>query len=205
MDHVEFAVKAFEDAKFYLNKEDGWTSTFYDEEQGLYGEKTPVTWSSVEMYRGGGTVFLSPKDICDRLWSLGLDDWQKLYSDCKEWSIKETVNDHIRVVHQLNSMTWPIWGRELVVNQSRWEEDGTYYIVSRTVDDERWPYDTSNYVKCTVFLSVYIFSPVEGRDNESIATRLVQLDPNGNIPSTVVNRYAASIYDFVNKLNDNFA
>eukprot|EP01098_Paradermamoeba_levis_P000145 TRINITY_DN1014_c0_g1_i1.p1 TRINITY_DN1014_c0_g1~~TRINITY_DN1014_c0_g1_i1.p1 ORF type:complete len:203 (-),score=59.66 TRINITY_DN1014_c0_g1_i1:49-657(-) len=187
LDPVEQKVRAL------LKETEGWT--LFSETDGIITSSKPLEGCSVNCFRGVGFVKTTPKKALDLVLSFGLKEWQALDAAQLSWEVIEQVNDHERVVYQVNKLPWPLWSRD-TVTVSRWTEDadGSWIFVHTSVDHPKKPEDTQNYVRAKVVLSAYLFEAAEGGTRMH---RIAQIDPAGNIPSAVVNMQAGKVAQII--------
>eukprot|EP01129_Flabellula_baltica_P011006 TRINITY_DN4730_c0_g1_i2.p1 TRINITY_DN4730_c0_g1~~TRINITY_DN4730_c0_g1_i2.p1 ORF type:complete len:181 (+),score=42.68 TRINITY_DN4730_c0_g1_i2:353-895(+) len=162
----------------------------------MSGEKQSVPYSSVELFRGRGTIpDLTPEQSRDTLWAFNsLFIWKIYDPDLLEWEILGDVNDDVRVVYQVTKLGWPIADREMVCLQSKFDIDGKHGIAYKSLPESEIFATESGNVRSTANVNGFIF---DKQDNGSTrATRIVQVDPNGQLPSSVVNYFATGCYKF---------
>eukprot|EP01097_Dermamoeba_algensis_P012055 TRINITY_DN960_c0_g1_i2.p1 TRINITY_DN960_c0_g1~~TRINITY_DN960_c0_g1_i2.p1 ORF type:complete len:173 (-),score=45.56 TRINITY_DN960_c0_g1_i2:108-626(-) len=146
-------------------------------------------------------VFLkaSPKEVSDVLWGWNTADWKRMDENQQKWEIIDQVDADTRVIHVISKLPWPLWARDGVTVWRRKEVDGAIWHVITTADHPKAPLDEKNYVRAIVNFSAYIFEPVaEG----TRVTRLAQINPSGNIPSTLVNLQSSKMLGVIKHLGD---
>eukprot|EP01087_Luapelamoeba_hula_P001260 TRINITY_DN10_c0_g1_i1.p1 TRINITY_DN10_c0_g1~~TRINITY_DN10_c0_g1_i1.p1 ORF type:complete len:206 (-),score=36.84 TRINITY_DN10_c0_g1_i1:52-669(-) len=156
--------------------------------------------SSFNIIRATGTVRgITPKALMDKVWAFGKPEWQKWSDDIEEWRVVETVDANTRVIHQVNKLTWPLWSRDAVLAQSRVTEGDNEYLIMFSVDHEGAPVQEKKYVRATVSTSLFAF---EAAGSDTKVTRVVHLDPQGSIPSGLVNARSDAVLEIVQQLQD---
>jgi len=179
--------------KELLHSTDGWATV--REDDGVTLEAKPREGSNIDCYRVTGQVPRTPKDAADFLWGWGKAEFQKVSSDVQECEIVTNVDDKPdqRIVYQRTALPWPLWHRDVCLFNWRCEEDGAYYVLYKSVTHEKVPEKPSDYVRATVLIGGYVFTSVEGSDNAKVV-RIIHLEPNGSIPSAVVNMKANELH-----------
>eukprot|EP01102_Stenamoeba_stenopodia_P018660 TRINITY_DN6886_c0_g1_i2.p1 TRINITY_DN6886_c0_g1~~TRINITY_DN6886_c0_g1_i2.p1 ORF type:complete len:144 (-),score=26.17 TRINITY_DN6886_c0_g1_i2:213-644(-) len=101
----------------------------------------------------------------------------------------QKFNDNIQLVYSSYNAPYPVWKREFVaIRCHKEEDDGTCISWGASVNHKDFP-TPKDYVRGVIVVSGWHLRPVEGQPNKTLCTRVVQLDPKGWIPSTVVNMY----------------
>jgi len=138
----------------------------------------------------------SPKELADMMGSFTMTEWKVMDSDILDWSVVETGDDY-RVYYQENNLPWPLWHRTTVYVQYLIEEDGTYYWVGVSTTHPDKPDEPKKFVRATITISVYAFEP---HSDGSKVTRLLHVNPQGNIPAGVVNSLSSALINIPKKL-----
>eukprot|EP01121_Diplochlamys_sp_Union-15-3_P009955 TRINITY_DN273_c0_g1_i1.p1 TRINITY_DN273_c0_g1~~TRINITY_DN273_c0_g1_i1.p1 ORF type:complete len:205 (+),score=43.29 TRINITY_DN273_c0_g1_i1:70-684(+) len=194
--HVDTLKEGLEAAKKFGAEVDGWTQSH--DANGVIGAWKTITGSSISCYRATGTVNAPPEKVIDELWGRREAEWKKYDDGIQKWEIKEQIDANTRIVYQDNKLGFPLSNRDMVMIQGRFHEGDTYYLVFKSIDYSGAP-ATSDKVRATVTISAWIFAPAEA--GKTKATRILHVDPAGNIPSMVVNSQAKKIYEFSAQLN----
>ena len=144
---------------------------------------------SVPCFRTTTLVDKSVEYLMDKLWNETEETRLQEDPDIVYWTEVEADKDW-RVCNQLNKMQWPFWSRETVYVQVKVVQSDVSWIVTFSVDHDCVPRKDDQYVRATVFLSVYRFSK-EG--NQTRIHRMSHIDPGGNIPVSIINLYAGKL------------
>jgi len=121
-------------------------------------------------------AFMSCDDIAER---------KKWDTELIELRVVEEVGG-IQVVFQAYKAPFGVTNRSFVATRSaKYLEDGTIVVGGTSVNHDECPYD-SRYVRGKA-TSAIIYKPVPGDSNKCQMTRLVNVDPKGNIPAMAIN------------------
>jgi hypothetical protein len=183
-------------AKTLMKETDGWTVS-KEEGNTVLSVKT-CPGSSVNCARAVGPVKGKPEELIEKLWAFRKAEWQKWSDDVEEWNIIDEVDENTRVVYQVNKLPWPIWNRDACFAQAKGEDSGVHYLISFSVEHEKAPRQDQKYVRASVIIGVYAF---EADGDVTKATRIIHLDPAGNIPSSLVNSKTSSVFQVIEQLN----
>ena len=146
-------------------------------------------------YKLNSIIDKNTQDLINKIWCADYDSSKRDDCDIIDWEIVESGDD-CKVIRQTNKMPWPIWTRESVVAQVKIVDDNITWIISYSIDHELVPIDEANYVRTGVYMSVYGF---ENCENATKVYKVVQINPAGSIPVSVVNMYAGKLANAVNK------
>ena len=152
----------------------------------------------VNCFKVVGVVNATPKAAVDLLWGWRKEEWQRFAPDIEDWEIVDEVDENTRVVRQVNKLSWPLSNRDMALASGRVESDGTHALIFRSVEHDKVPVVSKN-VRANVLLSGFVFAP-EG-DSKSTLTRIIHVDPAGNIPSSVVNVTAKATHEVIASFN----
>jgi hypothetical protein len=189
---------------------EGWT--VIRDDQGVVLEARPREGSYINCYRVTGKVPRAPKEAADAFWAWGKDEWQRMSADVQEFEVvvpsfvAESKGEgqgqdldldlDMKVVYQRVALPWPLWHRDvcLLMWKTRDEDEGSHGVMVRSIAHELAPEKPQSYVRATVLLGGYVFLPVEGDSSSSLVVRIVHVEPNGSIPSTIVNMKAGELH-----------
>jgi len=165
------------------------------DENELRGERQIVSYSPIELFKGRGPIpELTPLQARNTLWDFDtLKIWQMYDPDLAEWDVLGSVNEDVRIIWQVNKLGFPISNRELVLLQIRFDRDGLSGIAYKSLPDDEVFAPESSHVRSTAIVNGFIF---EEDNSKTYATRIIQIDPNGQLPSKVVNYFATGCYKF---------
>jgi len=132
-------------------------------------------------------------------------DWLEYDTNYTSWEIKEDGVTS-RLIHQVNKLPWPLWSRDMFMHQIKHVDDekGIYMLLltSKGVDNSKCPCDTANHVRAIVNVSAFVFEKTVDDPTKSKFTRILNVDPSGIIPTSVVNMQASQIYGCIAELNN---
>jgi len=184
-DYNKVALDNLQEVKNMINDQNGWTKLYAENDTEIF-EKT-IPGNSINCFKAVGMVDSTPEKLVDFLWSADESRWKTIDDTLVNWRIVEQLDSNHLIITQVNKLPWPLWSRDMVMVRAKFEENGTYYTCLRSVEHPKVPLDTANYVRANVLLSSFVFEPVNGKTK---LTRLLLIDPAGNIPSAVVNTNA---------------
>jgi len=184
-DYQKIAADNFQEVKKMLTDQTGWTKLYSENETEVF-EKA-VQGCSINCFKAVGLVNATPDKLIDYIWSGDEARWKTIDDTLVNWRIVERLDDNHLIIAQVNKLPWPLWPRDMAMVRAKFEENGTQYVTLRSVECPKVPLDTVNYVRANVLISAFIFEPVDGK---SKVTRLILVDPAGNIPAAVVNTNA---------------
>lgn len=141
-------------------------------------------------YRVRGTFNKSKNELVDKIWGVNsveqakandpkLSSWQKIESG-PTW----------KVISQLNNTVWPIWPRQIVFCQVKFEEGDHTYLVGRSVDRQDVPL-VDGHVMAHLHMSVYDYC--DNKDGTTTVNRITLLDPKGQIPVGLEKIYSSNL------------
>ena len=189
---------AIKEALAVAKETDGWKVS--DESNGAKLDLKAVPGSSINAARVKGTVRASPEKLADLMFGWAEADWKKWSPDIESWGVVEQVSDDTRVVRQVNKLSWPLWNRETVFFVAKRKlEDGSYIIVVKSVDHDKAPKQDDKFVRAKILISFFLFEPIEG--GHSNVTRVLHVDPAGNIPTAVINANIKSTHAVIESFN----
>jgi hypothetical protein len=94
----------------------------------------------------------------------------------------------------------------MIVHRKRFTlEDGSilFVIASSKELEDKYPCDTSKYQRACCNADVLLFQPIADKPNACIASRVINFDPAGSLPSTVVNLLAkANVFNYPHILRE---
>ncbi len=183
------ADETFSLASQLIADQEGWTVV--NEADGVLLESKPRQGSYINCYRVQGLVDKTPQEGAEWMWKWRLGEWQKFTPDLQEVTVVEQVNENQRLLYQRSSLPWPLWHRDVCMLSTKMEKNGVYYLLYKSVVDEKVPERPKEFVRATVLIGCYAFEAHEGRTK---ITRVIHLEPNGNIPSSIVNMKAVELH-----------
>eukprot|EP01087_Luapelamoeba_hula_P016862 TRINITY_DN522_c0_g1_i1.p1 TRINITY_DN522_c0_g1~~TRINITY_DN522_c0_g1_i1.p1 ORF type:complete len:205 (-),score=27.54 TRINITY_DN522_c0_g1_i1:101-715(-) len=156
-----------------------------------------ISGEPINMFRATGHLKgRTAKQMSDLIKGFGEKEWKQVDSDVVEWQVVEQIPDGV-IIYQQNKLPWPLWHRTTVYSQCYYEEEGKTYVVAISCEHPDKPDEPAKFVRATINISVFEFVDEEGGCQ---CTRLVHVNPAGNIPSSVVNSVASGLHRLPGKL-----
>jgi len=189
--------EAWNRAQTLVSETDGWTEEKRDSTAVLTSKN--FEGCPINCFKVVGVVDTTPKQAVDLLWGWRKPEWQRFSPDVEEWEIVEEVDENTRVIRQVNKLSWPLSNRDMALASARVEgENDTHAIVFRSIEHEKVPVVSKN-VRANVLLSCFVFSPAA--EGKATLTRILHVDPAGNIPTSFVNASAKATHEVVASFN----
>ena len=113
---------------------------------------------------------------------------------------KHKISDNWRLMAIRGELGWYIMPRETLGIQIIKREEHTIWLVSISVDNDEIPYDKNKVVRTKMHLQVNGFEDLG--NNQTKYTKVVHLDPKGDIPPAIVNMFVKNFSHIVNKLRE---
>jgi len=139
----------------------------------------------VKAVRVSGVVNAEPKRLFRSLCAMGDGGTRKtLESNLLEHTVLKEVTPEIKLLRRRYSAPFPLHPREFIVVNVHKQVGDSYLLFSTSVSHFEYP-ETEDYVRGDMKVSGTILRPFAG--NKTKMTKIVQIDPKGNIPSALVN------------------
>eukprot|EP01119_Soliformovum_irregulare_P001753 TRINITY_DN11536_c0_g1_i1.p2 TRINITY_DN11536_c0_g1~~TRINITY_DN11536_c0_g1_i1.p2 ORF type:complete len:219 (-),score=57.81 TRINITY_DN11536_c0_g1_i1:64-690(-) len=187
-DYASVVKTNFADIKGLLQDETGWTKIA--EDQGCVIFEKPMQGQPLNCYKAVGDVSAPPKKVLDVIWGAREDTWKKVDDSLEKWEIVEEVDENTSILSQVNKVQWPLWSRDLSMVRAKVEEGPLSMVLFKSVDHPKIPRQDDKYVRANVIYSAYVFEPTAADAEKTKVTRILLVDPAGNIPTTFVNMSA---------------
>ena len=196
-------MELLEDKLAYLGvlfDSDGWRNAGIQGD--IVSETLPVPGSSINCFRSSARIKATAADIVDYVWHTY--DSRELMEDDEilEYEIVENITPNARVCRQVNKLPWPLWPRETVYIQHRFEHEGVVYILAYSVDHPKAPLQPTKYVRSISRVSGYVLMP---STDGTLVYRIAHVDPAGYIPASIVNSCATKTTVVLHRLAIKFA
>lgn len=151
---------------------------------------------------------LPPSDFAFRMWEFKAAQWQAVTSKVEDFKVVEELqafpsNDWplqtpMKICYQINKLPFPLWNRDTVALWTMFDEgNGSYRLVATSIEDDRHPVYTKQYVRNQLFVSSFLLTPEKGG---TLITRIMHVNPMGQIPRRVINYGAAKLHSAMAKL-----
>eukprot|EP01118_Nematostelium_gracile_P012916 TRINITY_DN47_c0_g1_i1.p1 TRINITY_DN47_c0_g1~~TRINITY_DN47_c0_g1_i1.p1 ORF type:complete len:219 (-),score=53.58 TRINITY_DN47_c0_g1_i1:41-649(-) len=191
---------ALSQTKEYTASKDGWTKVVDADDCSIFSR--PIQGQAIDMFKAEGIVNGPPEQVYKTLWEADEAKWKTVDNTLAEWKIIESLDANTRVVHQVNTLPWPLWARDTCFVQKASGDGGSFYIVGTSIEHPNAPKNDAKYVRALANLSAFVFEPTS--DGKTKMTRIIQLDPAGAIPATVVNSNAKKCHSTILYLRSQF-
>mmetsp|Transcript_11119 Transcript_11119/g.16687 ORF Transcript_11119/g.16687 Transcript_11119/m.16687 type:complete len:157 (+) Transcript_11119:180-650(+) len=150
------------------------------------------------MFKGTAEVSGTPEKLSSSLWSLDEETMKQWDEKCLKWNAEELA-DNVKLICQETKLPWPLWNRDLTHLWSKHEEGDDIWHVWRETEHPDHPERPKEFVRAKVLLAAAVFKKAD--DNKTTITRLVHVDPAGNVPSSFVNSQATNkVAGFISNL-----
>jgi len=190
------------DAKKILAEKEGWVQSY--DKDGTTAWRKPLTGSPIDTFKIVATLNASPQVACNRIWNFKFSDWKYMDENVLGYDILENISENAKIIWQGNSLPWPLYSRDVVMITIKVEENGSFMILntSRGLDSSKWPHDKKKFVRSVLHFNTFLFEPITRNKNKCKLTQVINIDPAGNIPPSIVNSQAGKIYLQPKWLND---
>lgn len=168
---------------------DKWTHVLEKEGINMYKYPRPNV-SPIPCYLVEATYGKTKDALVKKIWDSTEETAKKYDLKISMWRVVEK-GDNYKVCSQYTDMPWPLYPRHIVYTQYKIDEGNTTYLVSFSVDHPDVIIDEKTHVKSKVHLSVYAY--IDNGDNTTTVWRILQVDPCGNVPTSVVDYFSASV------------
>jgi len=190
---------AEEHAELLLRMEketENWTVLVDD--QGIVLSSKEIEGSPLKAFKYRGEVAgTSAAKLVEMIWNWDFTAWKAFQSDLE--AVKtHVINDKLRLLYQVSGLPWPLWNRDACMLNARIEKEGSIVLTMNSVPHDAFPEYPSQFVRASLSIGGFVFTD-KGDDVVQVA-RLVHVNPNGNIPSSIVNSRATGLHRDILKL-----
>lgn len=102
-------------------------------------------------------------------------------------------NENYKIKRQTNDMGFLLWTRETLFAQHKFVEDDVTWLVGYSVLHPSVPLQNDVYVRTSLNMSVYKYTALT--PTRTLVQRIVNINPNGSIPASVVKMYSGKLVD----------
>jgi len=168
-----------------VKSNDGWTQFFDADEMKGFSKMYP--YCPISAFKFEGLISASPKTGSDAIFNSDLAMIKRHDPGVLSLEKFGTPAPHINLFIQTNSLPWPIWNRQTVWVMYRRpaEADGSIWIYSWSVRDDKHAVDTNTFVEAKLYTACWGFVPDKASGKTKVV-RLIHIDPAGNLPAWVV-------------------
>jgi hypothetical protein len=172
------------DNTFRTLMDDKWIS--FSETDSIKIETRELSNTTINAFKASGMINKNADVLVDYIWNANEEVSRRHDPDISEYRLVEYSNDH-KVTRQLNKLVWPLWDRETVYYQTKIYLGESIWIVGFSIDHPKCPHDETQHVRTILNYSVYGFVPNPLNNRQTTVYKVIHLDPNGNIPSQLIN------------------
>jgi hypothetical protein len=131
------------------------------------------------------TVLNKPVDeLVSKVWDVTEDTVKLNDPEISSWCELEKGSNW-KVCHQFNSVPMPLYTREFLFTQVKFEEELTTWLVATSIKEHTAKKSAPYWsVRAIIHMSVWAFTPLSA--NQTKVTRIVHVDPAGLIPVGLV-------------------
>lgn len=163
------------------NNEHSWTPS--KQKDGISSYTRKVNHSKYKAVRGETTLAVSTARLFAAINDApACPEWA---DTCKESYIQQTLSKHEFYIYTLNDLPWPVKDRDVLAHVT-WgqNKDGSIIMNSRAVKDKLEK--KKGVVRIELATAQWHFTPLS--NNSTLASFEIHMDPNGKIPSWLLNR-----------------
>jgi hypothetical protein len=181
-DYVALATSALEKAKTYLSGK--WIFISENENGTTLEKQTFSDISDFSCFKLETTLNKSKDELIRKVWNVTETTVKESDSDIYSWKQLE-YGSNWKVCHQFNTMPFPLYTRELLFTQVRFDEGHTTWLVATSIEDHLkkgpHPYWCT---RANIYMSIWGFTPLG--PNRTRVSRIVHVEPGGLIPPFIV-------------------
>ena len=169
-----------------LIKDNNWETMSIDDD--IVSQRKYLPGSNIGAFRSYGFVNADVSTICNSIWNIYThSDLIKQYDlDVIHYEIVSNINKNTRLCYQINQLPMPLWSRDLVYLQTYIVDKDISYILMYSVETNSRPKLPDKYVRAIIDISAYVIIP---SNKGCIVHRIGHIDPQGLIPSFIINQY----------------
>jgi len=149
--------------------------------------------------RGEGIVNAPAKKIMET--ALNVSEHTQWDNTMEEGKLLESKNDYHVIYNVLKRIGFLTKRDVLTVFSSFHEKDGTIYAVGTSIDNLKQQ-ENPMYVRANVRMAGWILKPLEEDPNSTHVTYILNCDPKGMIPKSLINWFSEQQGMNVRKLGD---
>lgn len=184
-------------AKQYLGQTD-WT--IVSDENGIVTcKKNFPDICPIDCYKITATINKSHEELLQKIWNLTEEQYKEFDRTIVHLEKHKTGNNW-KLMTIRSELGWPIMPRETLGIQIIKRETSNIWLVSISVDDDEIPYNKNKVVRTKMHLQVNGFEDLG--NNRTKYTKVVHLDPKGDIPPIIINMFVQNFSHIINKLRE---
>lgn len=210
MHHTLEKIHSSIDDAMSMRSQSDWTPVANEDSVSLRSKKFPGF--PLSHYQVETTLpFSNPHNVAKLSWDVDtLADAKKYDDKISSLTLLEegTFGTYpFKVRRQTNDLPFPLYSRELVfvsyLVQNYEKYPDHVFVVGYSTDHALAPLDEKNFVRSNLEMSVFGINP--GSNGGMLANRILNLNPNGNIPEFVINSQSTKLMNTFKdwrKMND---
>jgi len=180
--YLNDAINVLNSAKLYLTQPK-WL-TIYNKDGTLVHKKDFNDISSISCFILQKNIAKPKMELVNKIWNVDENIVKKNDPEIKLWK-KIEEGDYWKVCYQINSTPFPIWNRDLSFVQTQLEENNIIWLVAYSIEHPNIPLQPNNYVRANIIMSIWKFVEIDKNNTE--VTRIIHVEPKGNIPAFFIN------------------
>lgn len=151
----------------------------------------------LDHYRATTTVDTPKEQLVEIEWTMSLEEAQKYESNISEYRVlEEFINPLCKIKRQVNTLPTPLYDRETIFIQYRFDEENATYYIGFSIDYTIFGL-TGNFVRTSVPITAFKFTAIN--DKQTLVQKLINADPNGYIPKFVIDSQAHKLAEALAK------
>lgn len=115
-----------------------------------------------------------------------LDEMKQGDPEIVDFVVKRKINDSVQIIYSAHATPFPVSTRELLYVRCVKKYDNIVVVSGSSINMKDEPV-VDKRVRAAIYSSGWVIEPLE--ENKCRVTRILQLDPKGNIPTMIVNSY----------------
>jgi len=176
---------------------DGWELSKEESGVKLYTKMDQET--GIKSIRGEGIVNAPAKKIMET--ALNVSEHTQWDNTMEEGKLVESKNDYHVIYNVLKRIGFLTKRDVLTVFSSFHEKDGTIYAVGTSIDNLKQQ-ENPMFVRANVRMAGWVLKPLEEDPNSTHVTYILNCDPKGMIPKSLINWFSEQQGMNVRKLGD---
>lgn len=185
---------ALERAKEYLLQND-WIIVSNDDDILTEKQQFPDV-CSIDCYRVSAIIDKSVEDLVSKIWNITESEYKNYDKSVTQFTVHKSTNEW-KLFTLRNDYIWPVKPRETLALQVIKREENNVWLISISIDDINIP--CSDGVIRTK-AHVYVTGLEKISDNQTKYSKVALVDPQGSIPSIIINMIIGNFSHIVKKL-----
>ena len=183
-------------------EQSGWKSEKAPEGVSLLTKELPG--SKIHAIRAEISIEgVTAKECNEILAKFTKEDWGTLDEGAKmtEYDIVEQIDANTKVNYEVESFPFPLWARDFVmITKTEEQKDKSQLFIATSIDHPSKPENPKQYVRGNTIVASFLFT--DSQDGKTTqAVRVLHADPNGDIPTSLINRAEAGFGNSMPRLS----